>query len=52
MKLERLLGRKQREVDFFKRAFEQVRGAASNGVPAMAARNRSWTLTFRSGSKE
>jgi transposase-like protein len=28
--LERLLGRKQLEVDFLKRAFEQVRGAASN----------------------
>jgi transposase len=28
--LERLLGRKQLEVDFFKRAFEQVRGAASS----------------------
>ena len=28
--LERLLGRKQLEVDFLKRAFEQVRGAGSN----------------------
>jgi hypothetical protein len=28
--LERLLGCKQLEVDFLKRAFEQVRGAASN----------------------
>jgi transposase len=28
--LERLLGRKQLEVDFLKRAFEQVTGAASN----------------------
>jgi transposase len=28
--LERLLGRKQMEVDFLKRAFEQVRGAASS----------------------
>jgi transposase len=28
--LERLLGRKQLEVDFLQRAFEQVRGAASN----------------------
>ncbi len=28
--LERLLGRKQLEVDFLKRTFEQVRGAASN----------------------
>jgi transposase len=28
--LERLLGRKQLEVDFLKRAFEHVRGAASN----------------------
>jgi transposase len=28
--LERLLGRKQLEVDFLKRAFEQVGGAASN----------------------
>ncbi len=28
--LERVLGRKQLEVDFLKRAFEQVRGAASS----------------------
>jgi transposase len=28
--LERLLGRKQLELDFFKRTFEQVRGAAAN----------------------
>ena len=28
--LERLLGRKQLELDFFKRAFEQVRGAAAD----------------------
>ena len=28
--LERLLGRKQLEVDFLRRAFEQVRGAASS----------------------
>jgi transposase len=28
--LERLLGRKQLEVDFLQRAFDQVRGAASN----------------------
>jgi transposase len=28
--LERLLGRKQLELDFFKRAFEQVRGVAAN----------------------
>jgi transposase len=28
--LERLLGRKQLEVDFLKRAFEQVRGVTSN----------------------
>ncbi len=28
--LERLLGRKQLELDFLKRAFEQVRGAAPN----------------------
>ena len=28
--LERLLGRKQVELDFFKRTFEQVRGAAAN----------------------
>src|ERR1700678_1836456 len=28
--LERLLGRKQLEVDFLKRAFEQVRGGTSN----------------------
>ena len=30
--LERLLGRKQLELDFFKRAFEQVRGAAANRI--------------------
>src|ERR1700677_4402551 len=30
--LERLLGLKQLEVDFLKRAFEQVRGAASNRI--------------------
>jgi transposase len=30
--LERLLGRKQLEVDFLKRAFEQVRGAASKAA--------------------
>ena len=30
--LERLLGRKQLEVDFLRRAFEQVRGAASNRI--------------------
>jgi transposase len=30
--LERLLGRKQLEVDFLKRAFEQVRGAASSRI--------------------
>ena len=28
--MERLLGRKQVELDFFKRTFEQVRGAAAN----------------------
>jgi transposase len=28
--LERLLGQKQLELDFFKRTFEQVRGAAAN----------------------
>jgi transposase-like protein len=28
--LERLLGQKQLEIDFFKRTFEQVRGAAAN----------------------
>jgi hypothetical protein len=28
--LERLLGRKQLELDFFKRTFEQVRGAAAS----------------------
>ena len=28
--LERLLGRKQLELDFFKRTFEQVRGAGAN----------------------
>jgi transposase len=30
--LARLLGRKQLELDFFKRAFEQVRGAAANRI--------------------
>jgi transposase-like protein len=30
--LERLLGRKQLEVDFLKRAFEHVRGAASSHI--------------------
>jgi transposase len=30
--LERLLGRKQLELDFFKQAFEQVRGAAANRI--------------------
>ena len=32
--LERLLGRKQLEVDFLKRAFEHVRGAASSHTSA------------------
>jgi transposase len=49
--LERLLGRKQLEVDFLKRTFEQVRGAASNrtsdGSKESIARSKS-----RSGSKE
>ena len=49
--LERLLGRKQLEVDFLKRAFEQVRGAASNrtsdGSKASIARSKR-----RSRSKE
>ena len=49
--LERLLGRKQLEVDFLKRAFEQVRGAASNrtsdGGKESIARSKS-----RSRSKE
>jgi transposase len=49
--LERLLGRKQLEVDFLRRAFEQVRGAASNrtsdgGKESIARSNR------RSRSKE
>jgi hypothetical protein len=40
--LERLLGRKQVELDFFKRTFEHVRGAAANrtsdgGKGSMAA---------------
>ena len=38
--LERLLGRKQLEVDFLERAFEQVREQRQI-VPAMAARNLS-----------
>jgi transposase-like protein len=49
--LERQLGRKQLEVDFLKRAFEQVRGAASNrtsdGGKESIARSKS-----RSRSKE
>ena len=49
--LERLLGRKQLEVDFLERAFEQVRGAASNrisdGGKESIARSKS-----RSRSKE
>ena len=49
--LERLLGRKQLEVDFLKRTFEQVRGAASNrtsdGGKESIARSKS-----RSRSKE
>jgi transposase len=49
--LERLLGRKQLEVDFLERAFEQVRGAASNrtsdGGKESIARSKA-----RSGSKE
>jgi transposase len=49
--LERLLGRKQLEVDFLKRAFEQVRGAApsrtSDGDKASIGASKS-----RSRSKE
>ena len=49
--LERLLGRKQLEVDFLKRAFEQVRGAASihtgDGGKESIARSKA-----RSRSKE
>jgi transposase len=49
--LEQLLGRKQLEVDFLKRAFEQVRGAASSrtsdGSKASIARSKR-----RSRSKE
>ena len=49
--LERLLGRKQLEVDFLERAFEQVRGAAWNrtgdGDKESIARSKT-----RSGSKE
>jgi transposase len=49
--LERLLGRQQLEVDFLKRAFEQVRGAVSNrigdGGKESIARSKS-----RSRSKE
>jgi len=49
--LERLLGRKQVELDFFKRTFEQVRGAAANrtsdGGKGSIARSKS-----RSRSKE
>jgi transposase len=41
--LERLLGRKQLELDFFKQTFEQVRGAAANrtsdGVKGSIARS-------------
>jgi hypothetical protein len=48
--LERLLGRKQLEVDFLKRAFEQVRGAVSNRTndggkeSIVASRSRSLSL--------
>ena len=49
--LERLLGRKQLELDFFKRTFEQVRGAAgtrtSDGGKKSIAASR-----LRSRSKE
>ena len=49
--LERLLGRKQLEVDFLKRAFEQVRGAAS--IPTSDGGKESMVAsTPRSRSKE
>jgi transposase len=49
--LERLLGRKQLEVDFLKRAFEQVRGAAS--VPTSDGGKESIAVSkTRSRSKE
>ena len=37
--LERLLGRKQLEVDFLKRAFEHVRGERHRVIPALERRN-------------
>ena len=49
--LERLLGRKQLEVDFLKRAFEQVRGAASNRTSDGGKRSIAASKT-RSRSKE
>jgi transposase len=49
--LERLLGRKQLEVDFLKRAFEQVRGAAS--IPTSGGGKESIAVSkTRSRSKE
>src|ERR1700678_3790495 len=49
--LERLLGRKQLEVDFLKRAFEQVRGAAS--IPTSDGGKESMVASkSRSRSKE
>jgi len=49
--LERLLGRKQLEVDFLKRAFEQVRGAAS--IPTSDGGKESIAVSkTRSRSKE
>src|ERR1700733_2137327 len=49
--LERLLGRKQLEVDFLKRAFEQVRGAAS--IPTSDGGKESMVASKpRSRSKE
>jgi transposase len=49
--LERLLGRKQLEVDFLKRAFEQVRGAASK-AGGNGGRRSTESSRPRSRSKE
>ena len=46
-KLEPLLGRKQLELDFFKRTFEQAKGEQRRIVSAMAARPAAHWGTFR-----
>ena len=44
--LERLLGRKQLEVDFLRRAFEQVRGAASSRTSDGGKESRSIEISL------